>query len=129
MPTMIEIRTEWKAIRSALGNLICYIDGKSEQLGEIENSWQKGYECGHRDGLKAGEASVLIDKRELVKTRWEEIQVEFANDTDLQIASMLCGNCRRWHNTVYHYGNPVEFANYCPFCGADMKGKSEGDEK
>lgn len=30
MPTVEEIRGEWKGIRSALGNLICYVDGKTE---------------------------------------------------------------------------------------------------
>ena len=60
MPTIEEIRTEWKAIRSALSNLICYIDGKTKQLGGIEQSWQKGYDCGHRDGHKQG----LLDANE-----------------------------------------------------------------
>lgn len=54
MPTIEEIRTEWKTIRSALGNLICYIDGKTEQLGDIHTSWKKGYDCGHADGVKQG---------------------------------------------------------------------------
>lgn len=54
MPTMDEIRTEWKAIRSALGNIICYLDGKTAQLGDAEQAWQKGYDAGHRDGYKNG---------------------------------------------------------------------------
>ncbi len=122
MPTADEIRMEWKGIRSALGNLICYIDGKTEQMPDLEKSWQKGYDCGHKDGFKAGADSVVTDKRELVKTRWAEVHVDFANDSDLQIASMLCGNCHRWHNEVYHYGNAIEFAHFCPFCGANMEG-------
>lgn len=123
MPTVDEIRDEWKGIRSALGNLICYIDGKTEQLPDLERSWQKGYDCGYKDGYKAGADSVVTDNRELVKARWTEVQVDFATDKDMQIASMCCGNCHRWHNTVYHYGNPIEFANYCSFCGADMRGE------
>lgn len=54
MPTMNELRTEWKGIRSALGNLICYVDGKVAQLGEAEQTWQKGYDCGHKDGYEQG---------------------------------------------------------------------------
>lgn len=124
MPTIDEIRSEWKGIRSALGNLICYIDGKTaqiESLKDLEHSWQKGYDCGHNDGFKAGVDSAITEKREMVTSRWEEIHIDFAED--LQIASMLCRNCHRWHNEVYHYGNPIEFANYCCFCGADMRKK------
>lgn len=54
MPTIEEIRAEWKTLRSALGNLICYIDGKTEQLQDLQHSWQEGYECGHKDGIKVG---------------------------------------------------------------------------
>lgn len=128
MPSIEEIRTEWKGVRSAVGTLVGYIDGKVEQietLKDLQTSWQKGYDCGYKDGYKAGVDSVVTDKRELVKTRWTEIQVDFNGDEDLQIASMLCGNCHRWHNTVYHYGNPIEFANYCSFCGASMKEENQ----
>ena len=130
MPTVDEIRTEWKGIRSALGNLICYVDGataKIESLKDLQTSWQKGYDCGHQDGYKAGVDSVATDSRALVKTRWAEIHVDFSGDADLQIVSMLCGNCHRWHNEVYHYGNPIEFANYCQFCGADMKQEADDE--
>lgn len=75
MPTVDEIRDEWKGIRSALGNLICYIDGKTEQLPDLERSWQKGYDCGYKDGYKAGADSVVTDNRELVKTRWDDCSV------------------------------------------------------
>ena len=66
MPTIEEIKDEWKGIRSALGNLICYIDGKMEQLKSLDEAYQKGvndgsldakdrvsaaFECGYNDGL------------------------------------------------------------------------------
>ena len=127
MPTMKEICTEWKGIRSALGNLICYIDGKAEQYGEAEQTWQKGYDCGWKDGMKAGVDSVKTDERVLMKARWSQVQVDFSNDPDLQIACMFCDNCHRWHTEVYHYGNPIEFANYCPHCGASMKEETSDD--
>lgn len=59
MPTMNEIRTEWKAIRTALGNIICYLDGKTAQLGDAEQAWQKGYDAGHKDGYKNGWADCI----------------------------------------------------------------------
>ena len=46
MPTIEEIRTDWKTIRSKLGNLICYIDGKSEQLQDMSEAYRKGYNDG-----------------------------------------------------------------------------------
>lgn len=64
MPTVDEIRDEWKGIRSALGNLICYIDGKTEQLPDLERSWQKGYDCGYKDGYKAGADSAEVKEGE-----------------------------------------------------------------
>ena len=54
MPTTDEIRREWKAIRSELGNIICHIDVQTERLGEAQTSWQKGYDFGYRDGYKNG---------------------------------------------------------------------------
>ena len=54
MPTIEEIRNEWKAIRSALGNLICYIDGKTEQLQDMSEAYRKGY----NDGVDKGSLDV-----------------------------------------------------------------------
>lgn len=66
MPTSEEIRDEWKTIRSALGNLICYMDGKAESLKSLDEAYQKGindgsldakervsaaFQCGYSDGL------------------------------------------------------------------------------
>ena len=125
MPTTDEIKTEWKSLRPAIGNLLCYIDGKMakiESLKDLELSWKKGYDCGYKDGMKARIASVEIDGRSIVRAKWSDVQVAFSNDTDMQIASMLCGNCNRWHNEIYHYGNPIELAHFCSFCVADMEG-------
>ena len=66
MTTSEEIRDEWKAIRSALGNLINYLDGKTESLKSLDEAYQKGindgsldakervsaaFQCGYSDGL------------------------------------------------------------------------------
>ncbi len=52
MPTTEELRAKWKSLRSDLGNLICQIDGKIENLKDLDASWQKGYDCGYQDGGK-----------------------------------------------------------------------------
>lgn len=54
MPTIEEIRTEWETIRSALGNLICYIDGKVAQLQDMSEAYRKGY----NDGIEKGSLDV-----------------------------------------------------------------------
>ena len=67
------------------------------------------------------------DVRPVVKAKWEDVHIDRPEIADLEVASMFCPNCNRWHNEVYHYGNPIEFANYCQFCGADMR--EADDEK
>lgn len=54
MPTIEEIRTEWKTIRSALGNLIGYIEGKTAQLQDMSEAYRKGY----NDGIEKGSLDV-----------------------------------------------------------------------
>lgn len=49
MPTVEEIRSEWKTLRSALGNLVCSIDGKAEQLKSLDEAYQKGVNDGSLD--------------------------------------------------------------------------------
>lgn len=71
MPTAEEIRTEWKAIRSALGNVICYIEGKTTQLAEAEQSWNKGYDCGYADGVKSGYDASTEDYKKGFEDCWE----------------------------------------------------------
>ena len=62
--------------------------------------------------------------------KWEDVDVRYYSTNinggmPLSIASMFCPVCGRWHNEVYHYGNPTEMAHYCPNCGADMREKHE----
>ena len=44
-----DIRVEWRAIRSAMGNLICYIDGKEQSLKDLDEAYQKGISDGSLD--------------------------------------------------------------------------------
>ena len=57
--------------------------------------------------------------------RWVEVEVKELAYYKMMIASMRCDQCGRYHNEVYHYGNPTEMAKYCGFCGARMDG--DGD--
>lgn len=82
--------------------------------------------CGYGDVIDGAEDFPAADVREVVKAKWEDVHIDRLEIADLEVASMFCPNCNRWHNEVYHYGNPIEFANYCPFCGADMKAE-EGE--
>ena len=58
--------------------------------------------------------------------RWEQVEVNYLADMDedikesMAIASMFCPSCKRYHNEVYLYGNPIYGVNFCPNCGADM---------
>lgn len=54
MPTIEEIRTEWRSVRSAVGTLIGYIDGKVAQLQDMSDAYRKGY----NDGIEAGSLDV-----------------------------------------------------------------------
>lgn len=44
MKTVEEIRELWKAIRPEIGNLLCFIDGKINQIEDIEQAYKKGIE-------------------------------------------------------------------------------------
>lgn len=52
--------------------------------------------------------------------KWEDVSVH-DNIRNIMIASMRCNVCKRYHNEVYHYGNPTEMARFCPVCGAKME--------
>ena len=45
MTTIKEILTEWKDIRFAVGNLLCYVDGQMNKLKDMDTA----YECGRED--------------------------------------------------------------------------------
>ena len=66
------------------------------------------------------------DVRPVVRGQWEDVSVRdystnINGGMELHVASMFCPICHRWHNEVYHYGNPTEMAHFCPNCGAWME--------
>lgn len=74
----------------------------------------------HRAAQRVLESIPAANVRPVVRAKWEDIHIDRPEIADLEVASMFCPNCNRWHNRVYHYGNPVEFENFCSFCGAWM---------
>ena len=63
------------------------------------------------------------DVRENVRGEWLEKEV---ND-DIKITewqSARCSNCGLYHTTPYMYY--FDEYNYCPNCGADMRGEEDG---
>lgn len=71
MPTVEEIRGEWKGIRSALGNLICYVDGKTEQLKSLDEAYQKGVNDGSLDVKGRVSAAFQNGYNEGLLNAWE----------------------------------------------------------
>lgn len=71
MPTIEEIRTEWKGIRSALGNLICYMDGKTEQLQSFDEAYQKGVNDGSLDVKERVSAAFQSGYNDGLHDAWE----------------------------------------------------------
>jgi len=70
-----------------------------------------------------------VDAVEVVRGKWEDVEVTYVADkTTLpfeRISSMRCNQCNRYHTEIYYYGNPTEMANFCPNCGADMRGEQD----
>ena len=54
------------------------------------------------------------DVRPVVRAKWEDVHIDRPEIADLEVATMFCPHCNRWHNEVYNYGNPVEGVNFCP---------------
>lgn len=71
MPTIEEIRGEWKGIRSALGNLICYVDGKTEQLKSFDEAYQKGVNDGSLDVKERVSAAFQSGYNDGLNDAWE----------------------------------------------------------
>lgn len=71
MPTVEEIREEWKGIRSALGNLICYVDGKTEQLKSLDEAYQKGINDGSLDVKERVSAAFQSGYNDGLYDAWE----------------------------------------------------------
>lgn len=81
--------------------------------------------CGIGDVLDDVENFPAADVRPVERAKWEDVHIDHPEIADIEVASMFCPHCNRWHNEVYCYGNPIEFANHCQFCGADMRPKEE----
>lgn len=71
MPTVEEIRSEWKALRSALGNLICYMDGKVESLKSFDEAYQKGVNDGSMDAKERVNAAFQSGYNDGLHVAWE----------------------------------------------------------
>lgn len=91
---------------------------------EEEHAWAVGFQQGISFALSDIATTPAADVRPVVRVKWEDVHIDRPEIADLKVASMFCPNCNRWHNEVYHYGNPIEFANFCQFCGADMRSTS-----
>ena len=104
-------------------------DGKGKFVYDIGDAPCRA--CGIMDVLDAAEDFPAADVRPVVRGRWEDMRVrDYSTNINggmkLYVASMFCPVCKRWHNEVYHYGNPTEMAHYCPNCGAKMEVSSDG---
>lgn len=62
----------------------------------------------------------------VVHGEWEN--VEISHEEELDVASMQCSECKLWNNHVYFYGGPASHANYCQFCGAQMREDDGGGD-
>ncbi len=96
----LDIATEWSPDD----------DGSVGKTGDLR---------GMLDELEAIPAADVVEVRH---GKWEQVEVRDYPNSNLMVASMWCPVCKRYHNEVYHYGNPTEMAHYCGFCGAKMDG-------
>lgn len=57
-------------------------------------------------------------------SKWEQVSIDRLTDREINgfddVTSMFCPFCQRYHTVPYLYGNPVEYINYCPYCGKYM---------
>ena len=87
--------------------------------------------CGIGDAKIMVEDAVAADVQSVVRGTWEDVDVqEVSAYTSLPITvitSMRCNKCLKYHNEVYFYGNPTEYVNFCPNCGADMRWIEDGE--
>ena len=62
--------------------------------------------------------------------KWEAVEwfyLDEATEIPETICSMRCPVCKSYHSKVYYYGDPTDLMNFCPTCGADMRGgKDDG---
>lgn len=101
-----------ESIRQYLNEL--YNDG---WLGISDADWRALMEI----ILRVGDIP-SADVKPVVRGKWEEIEIHYCGR--YTIVSMRCSECKRYHNEVYIYGNPVENVHFCPNCGADMRARA-----
>lgn len=101
----------------------------ADSLAFIQHDIEQELKCAstHFDIVSVEEAedAPAADVAPVVHAHWEDVSVD--DEGSMLIASMFCPACNRWHNEVYHYGNPTEMAHYCPNCGAKMNERSEDE--
>lgn len=107
--------------REAVKSAIYEIMDKYDSYDKCDSKAVTALQC-------ADDAIDLIPAADVVPVRhgrWVEVEVKELAYYKMMIASMRCDQCERYHNEVYHYGNPTEMAKYCGFCGARMDGDEE----
>lgn len=82
---------------------------REDAVNECFNCWNKDY----KTIAKSIKVLPSADVRENVKGKWQPIEVQpyFKKHFD---TSVVCSVCHRKGNKLW---------NFCPNCGADMKGK------
>lgn len=88
MPTIEEIRKEWHGVRSAVGTLVGYIDGKVAQLQDMSEAYCKGY----NDGID----KASLDVKDRVSCAYQDGYakgLEDAWETAYQIVQMNMCKC------------------------------------
>ena len=102
-----------------------------DALGEEPMVWtDSDYEIAQRNQWNLDKLAIeTVPTAEPKKGKWEQIEINYFADMEneikesMAIASMYCPVCKRYHNEVYLYGDATHGANYCPWCGADMRGE------
>lgn len=77
--------------------------------------------------LNAEQAIHMIptaDVKPVVHGEWIEKEVFDASGDAVMLQSAVCNKCNRYHTTPYSYY--FDNYNFCPHCGADMRGGQNG---
>ena len=101
-----------EALRAKCNELIKFNPTTNRILELIDNAPTveiTDYDTGYQDGLEDG----LNDIRP--QGKWKEYKLR--NDIVVEYA-FKCSNCKKDSGLLYH-------ADFCPNCGADMRGKEE----
>lgn len=80
------------------------------------------------DGVRDAIIDIMsLPTIERKKGKWDEQNVFDTEDSDIaQMQSAKCSMCGKYHTTPYLYF--FDNFNYCPNCGADMRGEYEEPE-